>query len=514
MANEFIFYSAGNYARINLETWVSRGIVPVCFADSDTNKHYQKISPYVPEQTEFEILSLKEALMVYPESDVYITLDPLTDAYKSIFNYILGHGVPSDRIGPVPESATDRQCIFYAAGRRAELNLKEWVFSGIAPVCFADSDESKHHSKISIPPSKVKNEFDILPLWEALERYPEAFLYITSEPESYKEVYDRLVNEGVPSDRIGGPPQHCPKIGHYLLLNGLFYSACCLSGYAVFLPTSDNIKEDVERYYEYCERLRNDLNEGKLTSCTGCVELRPGRSDEELKIKTVNLATGLPGGGTCNFKCCYCNYGQLSSGKFRDRTDNVLEILQFFEEEGGVNSLHYEAGEITISPYATEMLEFLKEKKWKGRILSNGSVYKEELKDLLSKGLFTLNVSLDSGTPETFSKVKGVDYFNEVVENLEKYAEAGGKIQAKYIVLGGFNCGDADIDGFILIAKRLGAKVIISRNNTTTLLPMPDNEYEAVLKLARRCVAEGIPYFFEYLSGEYRDRLKSDGVYK
>ena len=486
----------------------------MCFSDGDPKKHGQKIRPYEPEQREFDILSLSEALQRCPEADVFITLDPLTEAYRSVFRFIRENGVPEERIGPVPDAPVGRPCIFYAAGRRAEINLKQWVFNGIIPVCFADSDAKKHHKTISFPPSGTDKVFDILPLQKALEQYPEARVVITVSPDEYDGAYEELTANGIPAERIGLRPQHCGRIGHYLLLGGMFFSACCHSGYAVFLPTHKNIREDMEEYYAYCETLRRDLNEGRLTSCTGCIELKPGKSEEELKLSTVNLATGLPGGANCNFKCCYCNYGSFSAQKFREREDNVLDILKYFSETGEVNLLHYEAGELTISPYKQEILKLIEDNNWKARILSNGFVYVEEIKNLLAGGRVTLNVSLDSGTPATFQRVKGVDGFDRVVENLEHYAQAGRGLQLKYIVLTGINCGESDVDGFIDIADRVSAKVIISRDNTRSLREMPAEEYAAVVRLARHCIDRGIPFSYDYVSAEYRAKLEEDGIYR
>jgi hypothetical protein len=46
MLNQCIFYGAGRYAELNLETWLSKSIVPVCFADADAGKHYKRIGAY------------------------------------------------------------------------------------------------------------------------------------------------------------------------------------------------------------------------------------------------------------------------------------------------------------------------------------------------------------------------------------------------------------------------------------------------------------------------------------
>jgi hypothetical protein len=150
-----------------------------------------------------------------------------------------------------------------------------------------------------------------------------------------------------------------------MVLDGLGFATCC-EAQMVRQKSTGNFKEDVKQYYTYCRKLREDLNNGKPTSCTGCYMLHDGCSEDDLRINTINLSTGLPGGDHCNFKCCYCTYGEDLGACSRD--DNVWEIIQQIGELLEIRSLTYNCGEITVSPYRHEILRYWRNRKWKGKI--------------------------------------------------------------------------------------------------------------------------------------------------
>ncbi|MDR0498323.1 MAG: radical SAM protein [Holophagales bacterium] len=515
----FIFYGAGQHAKKNLGHWLARGLVPLCFSDSDEGLHHQKISPQKPSRTEFEVLPLKAALELCPDADVYVTINIEADpkVYNDIRNYIISHGVAPERVGPVPSEPTGRKCIFYGAGLYAYEFLERWVFAGIVPVCFADSNPQKHYTKMRISKDYVGGEFEVLPVQEALNRYPDAFLYITTDPESYDAAYDGLIAKGIPPEHIGAKPQHCLLVGHQFSLNGSStINICYRLGPAEQIQVVGSIEEDVKNYYTYSERLRSDLNKGKLTSCSGCPELHPGPSDEELTIGSVSVSSGMPGATKCNFKCFFCCHGMNFEKKVHERSeelDNVLEILEYFAKNEEVRYLHYAAAEITISPYRIEILKLLKKMDCRIMISTNASSYLEELKELLEDKNKFLLVSLDSGTPETFIKMKGVDAFYKVIENLEKYASTGSVINLKYIVWEGINCNETDMDNFLAIAEKINATVEISWDIREKIPTFSDIQYWAVAYLARQCQLRNRPYIVSFDTVDYVDRLKKDGLY-
>lgn len=79
---------------------------------------------------------------------------------------------------------------------------------------------------------------------------------------------------------------------------------------------------------------------------------------------------------------------------------------------------------------------------------------------MLREGKGLVNISLDSGSPEVYKMVKGVDCYHKVVENLKRYSRAGANyIQLKYIVFEQNN-NIAEVEKFLQLAKSLGIGII------------------------------------------------------
>lgn len=64
---------------------------------------------------------------------------------------------------------------------------------------------------------------------------------------------------------------------------------------------------------------------------------------------------------------------------------------------------------------------------------TNVEIYSDEIAEFLRTGNSTVNISLDSGTPETFSIVKGRNSFDKVLSTIENYAKVGN-VELKYII--------------------------------------------------------------------------------
>ena len=456
----------------------------------------------------------------------------------------------------------DKQLIFYGDDDYTRRGIDYLVSRGIVPVCFVNNVFKKRFSP------KNGEEGEILSLYEAIERYPNYELIILVNPRSYDAVRNKLIRNGIAPGRIKTLGAHsCRNIGHNFVLDGYGMGVCCVPNYGTQLYTTGNIKNDVTKYLRFCKELRDDLNSGKITRCTGCSYLEERLSSDDLQITRVNISSGLSGGDNCNAKCIYCTYAETVVKKPRQKSpveciykpennewdeknlirkalrahrrgeivllwaakrllqktmrmynrrfnqkNNVLEIFRYFSEMSSVNYLLYTCGEITVSPYRNEILDYWISRNFQGMIFTNGFIYNEKIACLLEQGLINLNVSLDAGTKETFAKVKGVDCFSRVIDNLEKYAQTGGIVELKYILLHGVNTNEVDIDNFLKIAKKLNALVVISRDNRLAADNMNEEEYYMFLRIARGCREHGLKYttLAEYLTTMDIQKLKSE----
>lgn len=84
--------------------------------------------------------------------------------------------------------------IFYGAGRNAHEHFNDWKAQGLIPVCFSDMDISKHHTHYM--------NLEVLPLVEAIKKYPDYELYLTQVPSCLYEIRKFLISIGIPEERI------------------------------------------------------------------------------------------------------------------------------------------------------------------------------------------------------------------------------------------------------------------------------------------------------------------------
>ena len=410
--------------------------------------------------------------------------------------------------------------IFYGYGKYAEDNLEQWASKGLVPVCFVDNDQNKHYRYISI--NGGIDQIQILPLKEALQRYPDAEICITTIRKYWHEIFHYLVSQGISKTSVRipsgeyfdkpGKPKNCPLLGSYVILSGPGISTCCTGTLGFCLSSKGRFADDIEQYKNYCANLIQDQNKGVLNSCTGCWMLQDGKK-EPPKINTINLSSAIPGGDMCNLKCSYCYYGE-NLDKY-SRNDNVLEIIQYMSDYLEVENVYYVCGEITVSPFRNEILDIWKRKKWKGHIGSNCVIYNEKIAELLSDNLIFIYCSIDAGTSETFLQIKGVDCYNKVLGTIRKYFATGGKIVLKYILLEGINDSEENLSGFLDFSKEVNAKVNFSRDCRILHLPMTENEYKTHRRFIELCRQQNIPCTLikEYMTADDIIRLEKDGLF-
>lgn len=84
--------------------------------------------------------------------------------------------------------------IFYGAGQNAREKFKYWKNSGVEPVCFADLDIRKHYT--------IFEGLEVLPLFEAIKRYPDYEIYCTQALSNVDAVYNFLLGMGISGNKI------------------------------------------------------------------------------------------------------------------------------------------------------------------------------------------------------------------------------------------------------------------------------------------------------------------------
>jgi wyosine [tRNA(Phe)-imidazoG37] synthetase (radical SAM superfamily) len=178
----------------------------------------------------------------------------------------------------------------------------------------------------------------------------------------------------------------------------------------------------------------------------------------------------------CQSKCIYCGVHNGKSGVLNRRLhaecyENMFNAIEWARDNGMIATdavWQAASGEITIHPYKDRMFDLMKDKD--AKFLTNCFIFDEKIAAILGANpRSSINLSIDAGTSETWYKVKGVDNFDTVMDNLAKYSASCIRLEQitlKYIILPGINDNLEDYRAVIEIMKQLKIeKLIISRDN-------------------------------------------------
>ncbi len=240
-------------------------------------------------------------------------------------------------------------------------------------------------------------------------------------------------------------------------------------------------KIDWDYVFNLKKSLAEQMKNGDIPSfCKGChwIEEYDENTSEPLPENRIGIVW-IGNTNKCNCRCTYCHaYENLKNKKFTKGFDllplfkEMLDKKIFVPNEQisnwfGGSRASFGYGEPTISPRFNDLIKFFYKHNINDiSVYSNGIVFSKPLADCLkSKEIdMKLVISIDSGTKETYKKIKEVDAFKKVCDSIKKYVQAAKhdkveKVQVKYIILPGINDTKEEIDKwFDICVNKLGVK--------------------------------------------------------
>jgi pyruvate-formate lyase-activating enzyme len=243
----------------------------------------------------------------------------------------------------------------------------------------------------------------------------------------------------------------------------------------VQISSDDTPRRKAEKLVALQSETKQALATGEPCACSGCQELE--ERDDWRGVKSLNIAFK----NQCNLKCCYCRSPREEEGPI-DLHD-LKEVLTELEKAGLISQetqVRLGSGEITIHSKREMILDAVS--KYSPLVYSNCVLFDDKLAEVLGIGRGILNCSLDAGTRETYAKVKGIDCFEQVCDNLQRYA-AVGKIELKYIFMPGINDDDEDIKAFARLASKLKPVNAVISRDVHQAKPLNEQAVETLQKL-------------------------------
>lgn len=272
----------------------------------------------------------------------------------------------------------------------------------------------------------------------------------------------------------------CPWIEHGLVFFEYKLAHCCHCGHEGFsqqlIRNNFNGGEiNWDRVFEVKNMYRNFHKQGKIHSgCISCPYLKEDKWDNSNYIDNVYISHWTH----CNSKCIYCFATQHPEEFQTEERYKVLPLLKDMYEKnilkaGGIIS--FGGGEPTLLDEFEDIMTFLLDNYFYGiRVHSSGIKYSPALARAIEEIRGYVVVSVDSGSKETYKKIKQTDLYDTVVDNIRKYALNTtflGRflVGAKYIIIPGINDNIEEIEKWLLANRNAGLY--------TTVLDIEENWY-------------------------------------
>ncbi len=205
------------------------------------------------------------------------------------------------------------------------------------------------------------------------------------------------------------------------------------------------------KYYFKQKRAFRKLMEkgGLLPECKNCIYLEEKEWDRDDYIEHINFNYGLK----CNQRCIYCDLANIPPSK---KQYNVFPIIKDMIEKGylGENAnITIAGGEPCVIPEFQDLLDiFIKAGVHTIRVLTNATIYNTSFEEAIRNNCANMVVSVDSGTKETFIKIKNADFYDKVWENIKKYAAvqpSNKHVITKFIIIPSVNDNKEEINAWL-----------------------------------------------------------------
>ncbi|MBQ2644495.1 radical SAM protein [bacterium] len=214
---------------------------------------------------------------------------------------------------------------------------------------------------------------------------------------------------------------------------------------------------DKETFFTAKRKYREMTRNGSYPyECTNCPRLLEKAWDNDDYIDNILLSHWID----CNSRCIYCSAPTDETLKKINKYYNFTPAIKEMIDNGSIirsAKIDFAGGEPTVYPEFESLLSlFLKEGFHNIFINTSGIKYSKSIRTALRNNqINTLTISLDAGSKEMHKKVKQVNSYDKVWENIYRYSEAQQeaktkeKICLKYILLPNINTKKEEIDLFL-----------------------------------------------------------------
>ena len=164
-------------------------------------------------------------------------------------------------------------------------------------------------------------------------------------------------------------------------------------------------------------------------------------------------------------------------------------------------------GEPTILPDFAKYLGVADKYGWNMTISTSGILFSDYILQGLKQGVYSIHISPDAGTEETYYKIKGQRAYKRVWKNIGEYCKFSDSVFVRYI-LSSMNSSKEEVDAFVNMCMKNHVKnVVISAEheaargiNDRIYWSYGEDEYKANAYMVKECMKYGLATHM-YLAG-------------
>ncbi len=289
----------------------------------------------------------------------------------------------------------------------------------------------------------------------------------------------------------------CDLIEHGLDFAPNAINFCCRTttkggGFKTLIDDYNGELLNLEAFFELKREYRNKMKSGEgIPECENCIYLEEKEYDDEDYISSINFNHGL----NCNLKCIYCTF--THGEKVTTSEYDVYPVIKQLADNNYLRKGGYitiAGGEPTLYKNFEKLMRLFIDNEIKPiRILTNGIRFSQTIVEALEKDYANIMISVDSGTPQMYKWIKGVDVFDRVWDNIEKYAKVQKQrdlVETKYIIIPDVNDDKNEIINFIEKSKQAGLSRIAFDIELTWYNENKDNIPQSLYELVDFTVEE------------------------
>ena len=370
-----------------------------------------------------------------------------------------------------------------------------------------------YKSETKIPePSLQELAISVTNLKEAVGTHVIYRLYVVPDEDLRKDIFEVLEKCNIPESWILNYnfekelSAGCDLLNHQFLYDSSYIFPCCKYNETMNKPpmvkydfdeSCVSIEDMIGIYKDLRTRLVESIKNNADSECKGCSMIKYDFFPVEKKVKSLAYGIDAP----CQLACIYCGHRNAvnklneSEKKFISNFDWVglvkgLEHHNLLSDDALIT---FTGGELTINPQKKEMLDIVE--KYRISVSTNAVIFDKHIGELTAREGSYQSVSVDAGTEETYKKVKGVNAYNVVWENIENYVKLGSDVRLKYIFIPE-NSNDTDVEGFVSKAKEVGVSSVSISTDVRRNRPLTNEEVNAILKMLELARQKNIFTFF------------------